>query len=396
MIGAQQRGFPSVLRHFIYTVLDPATPTRSSRGFRMLHHVVIIVGIAAMVLLTVPALAAGYGAALELLFDAAVAFFGVEYLARLYVAPEMPWVHGGAWRARAQWALSLAGVVDLLGVLPIVATWVLAGGAGDAQLVGLVWLLKLAPYSEGLALLGRVLRHARMQLVSVMLGFAIIFLSAGTLAYLLERETQPDTFGSIPAALWWAIVTLTTTGYGDATPVTLGGRLLAGTVMICGIAIFALWAGILASGFADEIRRREFLRTWDLVAKVPFFQHVGAATIAEVARLLRPRDAAAGAVIVRRGQPGDSMYFVVEGEVEVHLEPEPIRLGVGSFFGEIALVTGGARTATVVAKQPTRLLTLELADFRELAARRPELMQIIDAEARRRLGAGRVSALAER
>jgi voltage-gated potassium channel len=127
---------------------------------------------------------------------------------------------------------------------------------------------------------------------------------------------------------------------------------------------------------------------------VPFFSRVGAATIAEVARLLRPRDAAAGAVIVRRGQPGDSMYFVVEGEVEVQLRPQPVRLGPGEFFGEIALITGGPRTATVLATQPTRLLALELADFRGLAASRPELTEVIDAEARRRLDAGREAAAA--
>ena len=88
------------------------------------------------------------------------------------------------------------------------------------------------------------------------------------------------------------------------------GRMLAGIVMVSGILVFALWAGILATGYAEETRRREFLRTWDLVAKVPFFHKIGASVIADVARLLRPREYPAGAVIVRRGEPGDCMYFV--------------------------------------------------------------------------------------
>ena len=87
--------------------------------------------------------------------------------------------------------------------------------------------------------------------------------------------------------------------------------------MVSGILVFALWAGILATGYAEELRRREFLRTWDLVAKVPFFNNVGASVIADVARLLRPRDYPARAVIVRRGERGDCMYFIASGEVEV-------------------------------------------------------------------------------
>src|SRR5205085_6710733 len=144
----------------------------------------------------------------------------------------------------------------------------------------------------------------------VLLAFGMILLAAGTLAYVFERDQQPDAFGSIPSALWWAIVTLTTTGYGDVVPQSFAGRLLAGIVMMSGLGIFGLWAGILASGFAEEIRRREFLQTWDLVAQVPFFHDVGAATIAEVTRLLKPRDVSGGTIIMRRGQAGDSMYFV--------------------------------------------------------------------------------------
>jgi voltage-gated potassium channel len=194
-------------------------------------------------------------------------------------------------------------------------------------------------------------------------------------------------FSSIPAALWWAIVTLTTTGYGDVTPLTPLGRMLAGIVMVSGILVFALWAGILATGFAEETRRREFLRTWDLVAKVPFFHDVGAAVIADVARLLRPREYPAGAIIMRRGAPGDCMYFVASGEVEVQLHPERVVLGPGEFFGEVALVTGGPRNATIIAVRPCTLLILDIVDFRELLGRQPELARIIHEEAERRPGA---------
>jgi voltage-gated potassium channel len=373
------------IRHHVYETVDPATPHPASRVFRAVHHLAVIAGIGAMIAETMPALAASYRTMLTVAYDGALAFFVAEYLLRLYAAAEAPWAHSGEeWKARLHWARSLAGVIDFAAMLPLAAS-VPSLDRQAMHLLGAVWLLKLAPYSTGIALLVRVLRNARSQLLSVFLAFVMILLAAATLQYLLEREGQPDTFGSIPSALWWTIVTLTTTGYGDAVPATIGGRLLAGLVMICGIAIFALWAGILASGFAEEIKRREFLRTWDLVAKVPFFRNVGAATIADVARLLRPREVAAGSTVVRRGQPGDCMYFVVDGEVEIRVRPSPVRLGPGSFFGEIALITGAPRTATVVATQPTMLLVLDLLDFRDLAARRPELTKVISDEADRRL-----------
>src|SRR3984893_9503674 len=157
--------------------------------------------------------------------------------------------------------------------------------------------------------------------------------------------------------------------------------------LVSGILVFALWAGILAMGFAEETRRREFLRTWDLVAKVPFFHDVGAAAIAYVAQLLRPRDYPAGAVVVRRGERGDCMYFVASGEVEIRLRPESIRLAPGDFFGELALLTGDPRNATIVAVRQSTLLRLDIVDFRHLLGRQPELARIIRAAAEQRLEA---------
>jgi voltage-gated potassium channel len=372
-------------RRFVYETLDPTLLGTKSRIFRAVHHLLVIAGVLCVVLETVPTIPDAWSGPLLAVFEGALAFFVAEYALRLWAAPEAPWRHVSEGRFRLHWARSLQGVVDLAALLPIAA--LLVGVPEEtARLFCIVWVLKLAPYSEGVSMLGRVIRHARAQLLSVLIAFVIILLSAATLQYLFEREAQPEQFGSIPSALWWTIVTLTTTGYGDAVPATFLGRMLAGFVMVCGIGIFALWAGILATSFADEIRRREFLRTWDLVARVPMFSHVGAATIAEMTRLLKPRDVAAGAAIVRRGQPGDAMYFVVEGEVEIQIDP-PVRLGAGSFFGEIALVTGAPRSATVTAVRATTLLALDLADFRDLAASRPELHRVIDEEARRRLAA---------
>ena len=148
----------------------------------------------------------------------------------------------------------------------------------------------------------------------------------------------------------------------------------------------------VASGYAEELRRREFLRTWDLVAKVPFFKNVGASVIADVTRLLRARDYPARAVIVRRGESGDCMYFIASGEVEVQLRRERIRLGPGEFFGELALLTGEPRNATIVAAQACTLLTLDIVDFRQLLGHQPELARVVGEEAERRLAGASLAA----
>jgi voltage-gated potassium channel len=164
--------------------------------------------------------------------------------------------------------------------------------------------------------------------------------------------------------------------------------MLGGVVMVSGILVFALGAGILATGYAQEMRRQDFLRTWELVAHVPFFHDLGATLIAEVARLLRGRDYPAGAVIMRRGEPGDCMFFVADGEVAIQLQPHPLHLGVGEFFGELALLTGAPRNATVTAARPCTLLALDVVDFFELLARHPGLAQVIHDAAASRLEPG--------
>lgn len=374
-----------MLARRVYLWLAPDTHAWPALLFRVTHHVFGVAGLVALVMDTVGEIHARVGPALDIVFNVTLAFFTLEYAVRLWAASEAPWAqHGHPWRARWQW-MAGPGVVDLLGLSPLAA--MLAGvPVLVARILGVLWILKFGRYSEGMALVGRVLRNARGPVESLFLAFMVVLLMAATLEYLAENKAQPEAFSSIPAALYWAVTTLTTTGYGDVVPLTSLGRFIAGVVMICGIATFAFLAGILANSFAEEMRRREFLRTWDLVARVPFFRDVGAATIAEVTKLLRTRDAPAGTIITRRGEPGDCMYFIAAGEVAIQIEPKPLVLGTGQFFGEIALVTGSPRTATVVARKSCQLLLLDIADFRRLASAQPDLMRAIDEEARRRLG----------
>jgi len=306
-------------------------------------------------------------------------FFATELVVRL-------WPSSASERG-SSYLLSPAGVIDAIAVLPIPIALLFGVPAETAWLLASLWLLKLAIFVPGLSLFLRVILLESRALASVVVIFLIVLLLAAVALHVIEGAGQPEQFGSLPQSLWWAVTTLTTTGYGDAVPETFLGRVIAGIVMICGLGVFGLWTGILATGFAAEHRRHDFLRNWDLVTRVPFFRNLKPAAIIELTRMLRRLDVPERTVVVRRGRPGDCMYFIASGEVEVRLEPKPIRLGQGSFFGEIALLEGGPRMATVATTVPTTLLILDVSDFRAFTALHPDLAEAVEAEATRRTGA---------
>ena len=223
-----------------------------------------------------------------------------------------------------------------------------------------------------------------MKLASVLIIFIIILVSAATATHIVERTVQPEKFGSIPAALWWGVVTLTTTGYGDVVPHTVAGKMIGAAVMISGILVLALMTGILATGFSEEERRREYLRVWDQVTKVPMFAELGTVTLSEIVSKLRVRHYPSRIVVVRRDEPGDSMFFISEGEVEVRLPHGEVRLGQGAFFGEMALLTRQPRTATIATTKPTTILVLYASDFYAIASNIPSLVAAVEKEAQRR------------
>jgi voltage-gated potassium channel len=375
------------VRPTIRQIIDRHGRTTAARRFRIAYFATVTVGLVAVVLSTLPNLPAWAHWLASRVTTVVAALYVVEWLVRIWVAPEGS--SGPPWRARLRYALSPAGLSDFFAMLALPIGLNVDMTGDDKSLFCIVWSFKYVRYSEGLAMLGRVIANQRSSLISVLTLFAIVLLMSATLVYVLERHVQPDAFHSIPAAMWWAIVTLTTTGYGDVTPQTVGGRMIAGVVMVSGIAVFAMWAGILANGFSVELRRRDFLRTWDLCARVPLFRDGGVELISTVVHLLRIDDARPGEVLMRRGQAGDRMYFIVSGRVRVEGGHGGAVLGPGDFFGEMALLSGAPRSATVTVLDTAELLVLDIADFRDLAGKRPDLIKSISEVAHRR---GRVDA----
>lgn len=333
----------------------------------------IAVTAVATALATLPAVAAEYGGLLGRLRVLVSLAFTAEYGLRLWAAAEAGSRRRTVAQARARYALSFVGVVDLIVILPFWLELVRPFDAGWAAVADLLALLKLARYTPGLALVAQVVRNEARALAAALAVLVVMLVLASAAMYALEHEAQPQPFASIPHALWWGIVTMGTVGYGDVVPATAAGRIVAGVVMVLGIGLFALPAGILATGFSNELRRRDFLVTWRTVASVPLFRQLDAGAIASIARLLKVEIVPAFTAIVRRGDPAGSMYFIMAGEVQVEIAPHPVRLKSGQFFGEIALVKDTTRTATVTSLRDCRLLVLDAGDFRRLAASHPDI-----------------------
>jgi voltage-gated potassium channel len=348
----------------------------AGRNMTKAAYVAIAIGFIMMLMLTV---APAYEAAhywVDATLWACLVFFIFEWVVRLR----------HAFMSQRGWAYALSGrgLVDAVAAIAIPLALVFGADPKSAWLLGALWVLKVVPGVPGLRQLRRVLVLESGPLLSVLVIFLMVLSLASVAEYYLEHDVQAATFGSVPAALWWAVVTLTTVGYGDVVPITLLGRVVAAFVMICGLGVFGLWTGILATGFAAETRRDNFLKTWESVSKVPFFAALGPAAIADVTHMLRTMDLPARTMIIRKGQAGDCMYFIASGEVEVDLPGKKVRLGEGAFFGEMALLGNNSRSANITTTRVSRLLVLDLVDFRLLMARHPDLAETIDAEATRR------------
>ncbi len=252
-------------------------------------------------------------------------------------------------------------------------------------LAAFVWLLRLVPASPGLVHLARVFIAEAEALRSLLVLFLLMLVGCAVGLRLAEAMIQPEAAGSLPAALWWVLASMITDSFPEgAAPQTAAGRVIGTVVLLFSLGLFGLLTGILATGFAREGERHGFLQARDLIARVPFLCLLPPQVVAELARALRRWDLPADRVIFRRGRPGESMYFIATGAVEVKLPEGPVRLRQGALFGEMAILNAGTRNATVTTLQPSTLLVLDVVDYLRLAARHPQLAEAVAAEAARR------------
>ncbi len=346
--------------------------------------VLVLANVAGTVAQSVPDIAARHGASLHLFDRLCVLVFAVEYATRLWAAREHPLLRQhGPLRARLRFAATPLMVIDALALVPFVLELAFPGLA-LLPLTRLVRFLKLARYSPALATIGRLIARERRALMACVVIFLGVLLAAAAAMHAVEGAIQPAHLGDMPKAMWWAAAMLAKIGGGELTPVTTLGRLIAAITVMLGIGCFALPVAIIGRGFYEEIRRRDFVVTFAMVARVPLFARLDAASIADLVGILRARTVPAGATIIRKGDRGDAMYLIASGAVEIASANGSVRLEEGDFFGELALLSREPRSATVTAVRPTDLLVLDADDFLRLMVRLPDIGIKVEAVAQER------------
>lgn len=217
----------------------------------------ISLNVMAIVLESVPSLALQYAAQFHWFEIVSVALFTFEYGLRVWSAPDLAdqRFRRSIW-GRVRYVLTPAALIDLLAILPFYLGIFLNLDMRFLRVVRLFRIFKLTRYSTTMGLILNVFRDEAASFVGAFfLLFVLLILTASGI-YLIEHDVQPKNFGSIPAAMWWAMATLTTVGYGDVTPFTPWGKLFGGFITVIGIGMVALPAGILASGFSEQLRQR--------------------------------------------------------------------------------------------------------------------------------------------
>lgn len=250
--------------------------------------VTIILAVASAALGTEPNLSVQTQRALLIAEFVFGTIFLLEYLARVYAAAEEPGDRS-AWAKRWGFMRSWIGIIDLIVVVTTLAPLV----TGDASMLRFVRLfrviavMKFGRFSLALkAVWDAIADRGDDLIVTAALAFVFV-LTGATLLHVVEGDIQPDEFGSIPRALWWAVITLTTVGYGDAYPITILGKIIGGVLALSGIAFVAMPTGIIAAAFSEAMQRRRDLKIQEMREHLARLDEIDENVVAKLEKLER-------------------------------------------------------------------------------------------------------------
>lgn len=188
-----------------------------------------------------------------------VSVFTLEYIARLYTA-DLLYPQFSPLKARVKYIFSFMALVDLFAILPFYLPFIIPIDLRVLRLIRIVRLLrifKINRYTTALSSIGAVFKRKKHQLISSISVVLILMIIAAVLMYSIENEAQPDAFSNAFSALWWAVATLTTVGYGDIYPITVCGKILSAVIALLGIGLVAVPAGIISAGFIEDIDKTD-------------------------------------------------------------------------------------------------------------------------------------------
>jgi Ion transport protein. len=247
----------SLIKRKVYLLLDPSEGgTRWDRVINTLIISLIILNTTAVIVETVQHIYDSYKFFFNGLELFTVIIFSVEYVLRVWSYTSSD-EYKDPVSGRLKYIFSLGGLIDLAAILPFYLPFVTKIDLRFIRMLRLfrfLRFLKLGRYLHASKLISRVIASKKEELI-LSLGITILLIIvASCMMYYAEHDAQPDKFSSIPETMWWSVATLTTVGYGDVFPITILGKTLTAIISILGIGMFALPAGILASGFSDEFK----------------------------------------------------------------------------------------------------------------------------------------------
>ena len=245
------------LRKRIWEILEKGNSNDKVSFYTDIFLISLIVfNIIAVLLETVDSIYSKYTLEFLIFERFSTVIFLVEYILRIWVCVEEK-IKNNKLITRLKYASTWPAIIDLLAVLSGLLPMIFEVDLRILRALRMLRLLKFSRYFKVMNLLLGVLREEKQSFLAAMFLLTIAMLVASTGIYIFEKDAQPDKFSSIPAAMWWAIATLTTIGYGDVTPVTGMGKFFGAIIAIIGIGVVALPSGILASGFTDQLKRRQ-------------------------------------------------------------------------------------------------------------------------------------------
>lgn len=246
-------------RRRLWELVDPETDDRWGRRFEHTVFLLALSNVVAAVLASVEPLYSRYAALFEGFLTVSIVLFTVLYVVRVWAAASGADERGDDASGRRRFARRPIAVVDFVVITTFwlgLLTGIEAFGAGLFRTLWIARLFSLSWFARSRGRFKRVLSAQREDLAVAFSAAGMLVLVSSTLMYFVERGVQPEAFSSIPAALWWGVVTLTTVGYGDVVPVTPLGRVLGALTTFGGVAFVALPSSVLAAGFFAERAER--------------------------------------------------------------------------------------------------------------------------------------------
>ena len=214
--------------------------------------VAVIASVALIILRSFDHIADSYGSTLEAAELALGFFFVGEYITRVGLTQRK----GRSWKEFWEYQGGFFGIIDLVSIIPVLLpASATLGMVKSLRLFRLLRVLKLARYSKSLQQLGRVVQAVRAPLLTTLFMTLLIVVITSIFMYQIEHEAQPEAFPDVPSTFWWAIVTLTTVGYGDIYPVTALGKLFSGILSLVGVGIVAIPTGIISAAYMNDMNK---------------------------------------------------------------------------------------------------------------------------------------------